>query len=237
MDNRKMIAKNTALLLHDGEFVNLGVGIPTLISEYVPSNITILLHGETGYIGQNRIIPVEKDEVNEWEKKHSGERGNWKIGHKDLINAGCQNITLIPGASCFDSSISFAMARGGHLDTTILGALQVDEEGNLANWAVPGKTIKGMGGAMDLVNGAKRVIIAMEHCTKSGEAKILKKCTMPLTAIRCVNFVVTELCVLECKEEGFHVLAMAPGLSQEELKKKTKATLLFSNNMEEMLFP
>lgn len=237
IDSRKMIAKNIAAMLHDGDFVNLGIGIPTLVSMYVPKDMTVLLHGENGSIGQDGIVPIEAGHLPEWESKHGKENGSWKGGHKDLINAGCENITLIPGGSCFDSSVSFAMARGGHLDATILGGLQVDVDGNLANWIVPGKSVKGMGGAMDLVSGAKKVIVAMEHCSKLGEPKILKKCTMPLTAVRCVNTVVTELCVLECREGELLVKAIAPGVTKEELQKKTEATLVFSDDLKEMLLP
>ena len=236
-DSRQMIAKNIAAMLHEGDFVNLGIGIPTLVSMYVPEGMTVLLHGENGSIGQSSIVPIEAGELAEWEEMHGQEHGDWKSGHKDLINAGCENITLIPGGCCFDSSISFAMARGGHLDATILGGLQVDEEGNLANWIVPGKSVKGMGGAMDLVSGAKRVIVAMEHTSKSGEAKILKKCTMPLTAVRCVDTVVTELCILECREGKLWVTAIAPGITKEELQEKTEATLFFSDTLKEMLLP
>lgn len=237
IDSRKMIAKNIAAMLHDGDFVNLGIGIPTLVSLYIPEGMTVLLHGENGSIGQDGIVPIENGRLTEWESAHGQENGDWIHGHKDLINAGCENITLISGGCCFDSSVSFAMARGGHLDATILGGLQVDEEGNLANWIVPGKSVKGMGGAMDLVSGAKRVIIAMEHCSKSGEPKLLKKCTMPLTAVRCVDVVVTELCVLECKEGRFWVKAIAPGITKEELQEKTGTDLVFSDDLEEMLLP
>ena len=159
-DKREIIAKNIAALLHDGDFVNLGVGMPTLVGNYIPEDITVLLHGENGCVGQDQELNLshifkEREKVIEWMQKNQGEASAWKTGHKDLNNAGCKFITLIPGASCFDSSVSFAMARGGHLDATVLGGLQADEEGNLANWMVPGKMVNGMGGAMDLVSGAK----------------------------------------------------------------------------------
>lgn len=237
MDNRKIIAKNIAGMLHDGDFVNLGVGIPTLVSMYVPADVTVLLHGENGSIGQDNIVNVEYEHQAEWQDANSGELGDWKKGHKDLINAGCEFITLIPGGSCFDSSISFAMARGGHLDATVLGGLQVDQQGNLANWIVPGKRVTGMGGAMDLVTGAKRVIIAMEHCTKAGEPKILKKCTMPLTAVKCVDIIVTELCIIECREGQLIVKAMAPGMTKESLQAKTEAELIFAEDIKVMDMP
>lgn len=234
-DPRKTIARNIAPMLHDGDFVNLGVGIPTLVGSYIPHDVTVLLHGENGCIGQDRIVSGTPEEMAQWERSHGGQQGDWRKGHRDLINASCEHITLIPGACCFDSAVSFAMARGGRLDVTVLGGLQVDIEGNLANWIVPGKRISGMGGAMDLVNGAKKVIVAMEHCTKTGEPKILKCCDMPLTAVRCVDIVVTELCVLRHIENGFEVLAIAPGLSPEELQQKTEAPLTFAENLQPML--
>ena len=241
-DNRNMIAKNIATLLKDGDFVNLGVGIPTLAGNYVEKGITVLLHCENGCIGQDKELDLNsiydtRESAIAWMEKNGGEDGDWKKGHRDLNNAGDSLITLIPGACCFDSSISFAMARGGHLDATVLGGLQVDMQGNLANWMVPGKMINGMGGAMDLVSGAKKVIIAMEHCTKKGEPKILKKCTMPLTAINCVDVVVTELCILEWKKGIFTVVAMAPGITKEELQAKTEAELIFAQNIIEMAVP
>lgn len=235
MDKREVIAKNIARMLQDGDFVNLGIGIPTLVSKYLSKDVTVLLHGENGCIGQDKIVQVSVDDEIEWQKENAGEKGDWKKGHKDLCNASCEYITLIPGGCCFDSSISFAMARGGHLDATILGGLQVDEKGNLANWIVPGKRITGMGGAMDLVNGAKKVIVAMEHCTKSGEPKIRKECSLPLTALACVDFIVTELCVIECREEKLFVKAMAPDISREELQKKTEARLYFADTIEKMV--
>ena len=236
-DNREIIACNIAPMLGNGDFVNLGVGIPTMVSNYIPPEKTVLLHGENGQIGQDRTITGTRPEMAEWEKDHTGENGDWQNGHKDLINAGCTNVTLIPGGCCFDSSVSFAMARGGHLDATILGGLQVDEEGNLANWIVPGKRMNGMGGAMDLVSGAKKVIVAMEHCSKDGEPKLLKKCTMPLTAIGCVSTIVTELCIIDVKNGKFVVRAMAPGVTKEELSDKTEAELIFADEITEMIIP
>lgn len=237
MDSRRIIAKNIAGMLHDGDFVNLGVGIPTLVGSYIPKNITVLLHGENGCIGQNTLITGTPEEMEQWERENGGENGDWRHGHRDLGNASCEFITLIPGGCCFDSSISFAMARGGHLDATVLGGLQVDAEGNLANWTVPGKRLSGMGGAMDLVSGAKRVIVAMEHCTKNGEPKILKQCTMPLTAVKCVSAVVTELCVLEREGGRFVVTAIAPGVTREALLAKTEIELTFAAVVREMDVP
>lgn len=239
-DKRKIIAKNIAALLHDGDFVNLGVGMPTLVGNYLPEDITVFLHGENGCVGQDQELNLshifkEREKVIEWMQKNQGETSAWKTGHKDLNNAGCKFITLIPGACCFDSSVSFAMARGGHLDATVLGGLQVDEEGNLANWMVPGKMVNGMGGAMDLVSGAKKVIVAMEHCAKNGNPKILKKCTMPLTGVSCVDILVTELCIIEFTEGKMTVTAMAPGVTREELEEKTEATLTYAETIKEML--
>lgn len=236
-DNRAIIACNIAQMFKNGDFVNLGVGIPTMASNYIPEDITVLLHGENGQVGQDRTISGTRPEMAAWEKKHAGEDGDWKIGHKDLCNAGNTNVTLIPGGCCFDSSISFAMARGGHLDATVLGGLQVDIEGNLANWIVPGKKMTGMGGAMDLVSGAKKVIVAMEHCSKDGTPKLLNKCTFPLTAMKCVSTVVTELCIVECKEGKFIVTGMAPGVTKEELQAKTEAPLTFADEIKEMIIP
>ncbi|MDR2301408.1 MAG: 3-oxoacid CoA-transferase subunit B [Deltaproteobacteria bacterium] len=234
MESKKIIAKNIALMLKDGDVVNLGVGIPTLVSQYIPEGVTVLLHGENGCLGQNTLISLPPEEMEAWESQNGGGDGDWSLGHRDLINASCEYITLIPGGCCFDSSVAFAMARGGHLDATILGALQVDAEGNLANWTIPGKRLTGMGGAMDLVNGAKKVIIAMEHCSKNNEFKVLTKCSMPLTAIQCVNVIVTELCILECKSGRLIVKAMAPGLKKEELESKTEAKLVFPDIIPEM---
>lgn len=234
-DNRIRITKNIAGMLHDGDFVNLGVGMPTLVSNYIPSDVTVLLHGENGCVGLGKIVGHVLDNNYEWETKNSGDNGGWRTGHKDLGDAGGNYVTLIPGSCCFDSSIAFAMVRGGHLDATVLGALQVDQAGNLANWTVPGKSVNGIGGAMDIVSGTKKVIIAMEHCTKKGEPKILKKCTMPLTAINCVNVVVTELCILQVTENGFVVTAMAPGVTKDMLQSKTEAELIFAENIETMV--
>ena len=175
--------------------------------------------------------------VAKWEAEHSGDSSNWESGHKDLSNANCDYITLIKGGCCFDSSVSFAIARGGHLNATILGGLQVDSKGNLANWIIPGTRVTGMGGAMDLVSGAQKVIIAMEHCTKEGDPKIRKECTLPLTAVKCVDVIVTELCILECYGSDLHVIGIAPHISPKELQEKTNAKLLFDHNIKKMLIP
>lgn len=237
MDNRRFIARNIADMLHDGDYVNLGVGMPTLVSDYIPKDITVLLHGENGSIGANAIVPCPDEERVQWELDHGGENGDWKTGHRDLANASGELITLLPGGCCFDSCTSFAMARGGHLDVTVLGGLQVDAEGNLANWMIPGKRVTGMGGAMDLVSGAKRVIIAMEHCARDGLPKLLKRCTMPLTAVKCVSAVVTELCVLERIEGRFVVKAMAPGVDKKTITDRTEMELAFPDVISEMVVP
>ncbi len=239
MNKREMIAMNIAGLLYDGDFVNLGVGMPTLVGNFIPEGMLILLHGENGSIGQDKELPLKhlfqsQEKALEWMRAHGDDNGDWRTGHRDLSNAGCGYITMKPGGFCVDSSMAFAMARGGHLDVTVLGGLQVDEKGNLANWMVPGKAIKGMGGAMDLVCGAKKVIVAMEHCTKNGEPKIVKECTMPLTAVNCVNTVVTELCIIEFIEGEPVVKAMAKDISKEELIEKTGARITFAENIEIM---
>ena len=237
---REMIAKNIAAMLHDGDVVNLGVGIPNLVGNYVPEGMTVWFQGENGCIGVDKELPFPWDfdnyeSVVGWMKRNGGEDGDWKVGHKDLGNANDIFVTLLPGACCFDSALSFAIIRGGHLDATVLGALEVDMEGNLANWMIPGKKLSGMGGAMDLVSGSKRVIVATEHCNKYGVPKLLKKCTLPLTAVECVNTIVTELCVIQCKNHKMTVTAMAPGITREELQAKTDAPLYFADEVCEML--
>ncbi len=239
VQRRETIAKNIAFMLHDGDFVNLGIGIPTLVGNYIPPGITVLLHGENGCIGQDKELKLQalfdrKDSVRVWMSEHRSQEHTWRNGHKDLNNAGDAFITLIPGGCCFDSGLSFAMARGGHLDATVLGGLQVDMEGNLANWMVPGKMINGMGGAMDLASGAKKVIVAMEHCDKNGVSKIRKKCDMPLTAVKCVDVIVTELCIIEVTQKGLVVTAISPLITKEELCAKTEAPLIFAPEMKEM---
>ncbi|MCQ2560742.1 MAG: succinyl-CoA--3-ketoacid-CoA transferase [Clostridia bacterium] len=241
MDVRKTIAKNIAKMLKDGDFVNLGIGIPTLVGNYIPEGMEVEFHGENGFVGQNRELDckdVQTDPVffRQWLDTHGGEQTDCygEEGHRDLINAGGFYINLLPGSACFDTSISFIMARGGHLDATVLGGLQVDRHGNLANWKVPGKKINGMGGAMDLACGAKKVIVAMEHCTKDGQFKILDDCTMPLTAVGCVDALVTELCVIEFRGNGPVVTAMAPGMTPEELQAKTGTKLEFAETIEIM---
>lgn len=241
-EKREIIARNIAEMLHDGDVVNLGVGIPSLAGNYIPGNITIHLHSENGCIGMDRDMKdpwdiSDRSSVIGWMSGHRGENSDWRTGHKDLCNASDALITLKPGACCFDTAMSFAIARGGHLDATVLGGLQVDLEGNLANWTVPGKKLNGMGGAMDLVTGAKRVIVAMEHCSKNGEPKLMKKCTMPLTGVNCVDTVVTDLCVIQCGDGKMIVTAMLPGITKEELQEKTEAPLTFADKIHMMKLP
>lgn len=203
---REDMCKRAARELHDGYYVNLGIGIPTMVANYIPDGMTITLHSENGMLGMGPFpYPDEVD--------------------ADLINAGKQTITQLPGSSYFDSATSFAMIRGGHIDLTILGALQVSDQGDIANWMVPGKMVKGMGGAMDLVAGVKRIVVIMEHNAKDGGAKILKECTLPLTGQRVVNLVITELGVFEIthgKHGKMELIEMAPGITVEEIKARTE---------------
>lgn len=238
MNGREIIAKNIAALLQDGDFVNLGVGMPTLISNYIPKDITVLLHAENGCVGQDQQLDMDiyttKETAVEWFRQNGDATKDWRTGHRDMYNAGDAIITLLPGGCCFDSVTAFAMARGGHLDATVLGALQVDQQGNLANWNVPGKAVKGMGGAMDLVSGAKKVIVAMEHNAKNGDPKVLKCCTFPLTGTQCVDVLCTELCMIEYRDRKMIVVAMNPHISKEELIRRTEAQLTFAKEIREM---
>jgi 3-oxoacid CoA-transferase subunit B len=205
--SREQIAKRIAQELQDGFYVNLGIGIPTLVANYIPDDIEVMLQSENGLLGMGQF-PTE-DEVD-----------------ADLINAGKQTVTMATGASLFSSSESFAMIRGGHVDLTVLGAFEVDVSGNIASWMIPGKLIKGMGGAMDLVAGADNIIVTMMHADKKGNSKILDACTLPLTGAQCIKKVVTDLAVLEIKDGAFHLLERAPDVSVEEIIEKTAGKLI-----------
>jgi 3-oxoacid CoA-transferase subunit B len=214
---REQMAMRVAKELRDGYFVNLGIGIPTLVANYVPDDIEVMLQSENGLLGMGQF-PTEEDI------------------DADLINAGKQTVTMATGASIFSSAESFAMIRGGHVDLTVLGAFEVDVQGNIASYMIPGKLIKGMGGAMDLVAGADNIIVTMTHASKHGESKLLKQCSLPLTGKNCIKKILTDLAYIEIADGKFHLLEYAPGSSIEEIKALTEGELVVSDSVKEMDF-
>jgi 3-oxoacid CoA-transferase subunit B len=212
---KEQIAYRIAQELKDGYYVNLGIGIPTLVANYIPRGVKVILQSENGLLGIGPF-PLEGEE------------------DPDLINAGKQTITSVPGSAFFDSALSFGMIRAGKVDLTVLGAMEVSEEGDIANWKIPGKMVKGMGGAMDLVASAKNIIVAMMHTNPKGESKLLPKCTLPLTGVKCIKKIVSDLAVLDVTPAGFKLLERAPGVSTEEIKAKTAGKLIIDGEIPEM---
>lgn len=218
MLTKEQIAKRIAKEVKNGQYINLGIGIPTLVANYIPKDLDVVLQSENGLLGIGPFPTADKVDP-------------------DLINAGKQTITMVPGSALFNSAESFAMIRGGHVHLTILGAMEVSENGDIANWKIPGKMVKGMGGAMDLVASAKNIIVAMQHCSKDGQSKLLPECSLPITGIRCVKKIVSDLAVLEVSPEGGFILKeRAPGVSVEEIQAKTEGKLIIEGKIPEMTF-
>jgi 3-oxoacid CoA-transferase subunit B len=217
MLTKEQIAQRIAKELRDGMYVNLGIGIPTLVANYIPQDIEVVFQSENGLLGMGPF-PFEGEE------------------DADLINAGKQTITTLPGSSIFDSATSFGMIRSQKVDLTILGAMEVSETGDIANWKIPGKMVKGMGGAMDLVASAKNIIVAMQHCSKDGKSKLLTQCSLPLTGIRCVRKIVSDLAVLEVTDAGFVLLERAPGVSIDFIKERTEGSMIIKGDVPEIIF-
>ena len=215
--SREQIAMRVAQEFGDGHYINLGIGIPTLAANYVADDIEVMLQSENGLLGMGPYPTEEKVDA-------------------DMINAGKETVTAAIGASIFNSAESFAMIRGGHVDLTVLGAFEVDCHGNIASWMIPGKLIKGMGGAMDLVAGAQNIIVTMTHADKHGNSKLLEQCTLPLTGVNCINKIITDLAVLEVKDGAFHLVERAPGVTVEDIQSKTAGKLVVGENVPEMMF-